>query len=1731
MKSPTSSFIAARKSLFAAFSALSTLGSGYISAAEIVKADNSTALDQASSWVGGTAPTATDIAVFNSTLTTGLTVGFAGNVAYKGIKVQNNPSNITINGLTSQTLTLGSSGLDLSGAASGTFFDIDSPTVVLAPASGQTWTVGSGVNSTIWAPLTATGASFTLDLSPLNSGAFFAEGFGTPGAILPRAFVKTATDYNFATLNTGDRKLIAADATLSTANPSDGGTATAPANLTAAPAAGTYLDVVNSNGLATATAFRAYAGTNPDNSIGAGTFWTDAGLRFNQPHATAATDWIVDVSAKIMYSNPGTFSILVTPGVGARNVIFAGGANGNAFRYNGTNANILVHQANTQGDLILRASVSSTGGNNTHFTKTGPGRLIMGNGSYGASATSNIYIGGGTVQLGENNATGTFGDLPIINNGTLRVQRSDAFFLGSLISGSGNLSVAMGSGSLTLTGANTFTGSTTLESGSLTLGTASALGTPSAIDLQSGSLIYGAGVTTDLSAAPITIGGNVTLDIGANNVTYANSIGGGGAGGLTKAGSGTLTLASGNTYGGNTTVSAGGLTVTNVSGSATGVGSVSLSSGAVLAGSGSIAGAVTVPTGAKVVPGVGTGTLTTGGLSLAAGSLLDFEFSSLSSYDKVVVTNSNGLTINGGAIHLYNSGTTDTWATAGTYNLFQYSGNIQGTGVSALSVLNPQAGYSYTFGTSGGNVTLQIVLDAILSKWNLTSGGSWASSSNWTNGVPSTNYTAQFTTSLAAPSTVTLDGDRTVNGLVFDSASGYTIASGTGGTLTFFKSGSSAAINATSGSHVVSAPSKFDSSVAATVDVGATLTLSGVVSGVGGLSKAGSGVLDLTAHNTFSGSVSVVGGTLGFAYADGLGSGSLTLSGGALRYDTGNTADISGKVVTFGLDGATVNTNGNNVTFANSVGNAGSGAFTKSGAGTLTLSAANSYDGATSITGGELAIASNAALGTPSLGRTLTLNGGQLVPSVTMALDNAGANVRSIAVGSNGGGFRTPSGVTLTVNGGVSGSGTFTKAGPGNLVLTANNTTTNIFTGPVQIGEGDVSLGANRAILQTGLGSGAITFTGTSSLHLNGAGQPDSPATTFGVMSNAIVVPSGVVADIYSPIRGGYSGVVSGQATTVGGVTTYPSGTLHVHVDGNRFDVNGVWPNFYGTYIISKTPTGDGSDTDQYRMVFATSNVGHNLINAKVHVDAGVEMYQTFNPPNGGTTASTTTHHFGELTADAGAILGGNPVAGRFNAYSVGALNTDFTINGQFRGSLGTFGYGYPVLTKVGTGKLTLNGNHMMVSPTNVNGGTLDIRGSIERFYLGIGADGVYGRLGTGTCDDTISLTPPTTAYQEVHPGVFTVAAAATLAGNGRLGGAVTVNGTLRPSATGDLGGQLSFTNLGTLVLAATATTQFDFGGTIFTGVKCDAASGVTYGGALKLNFLGSAYNGPYTLFQLNGAPNGSFASVSVKTAASAETALTDTGGGVWSGTVNGATFSFNASTGVLTVSGGATAVTPGTPTGVTATAGNTQVSLGWNAAANADSYIVKRGTVAGGPYTTVSSSVVTTSYVDTGLTNGTTYYYVIQAKNASGLTSGNSAEVSATPTAVVLTGLQTWRQEHFGTTDNTGNAADSADPDSDGIPNLLEYATGRDPMAASTPVLTLGSSAGSLTVTYTRIADTSLTYTVQGVNDVGGTPTWATVATSTGAANVAGPVTVTDTQTIASSPRRFLRLTVSYTP
>ena len=109
--------------------------------------------------------------------------------------------------------------------------------------------------------------------------------------------------------------------------------------------------------------------------------------------------------------------------------------------------------------------------------------------------------------------------------------------------------------------------------------------------------------------------------------------------------------------------------------------------------------------------------------------------------------------------------------------------------------------------------------------------------------------------------------------------------------------------------------------------------------------------------------------------------------------------------------------------------------------------------------------------------------------------------------------------------------------------------------------------------------------------------------------------------------------------------------------------------------------------------------------------------------------------------------------------------------------------------------------------------------------------------------------------------------------------------------------------------------------------------------------------------------------------------------------------------------SGGATAAaagTPGAPTGLTATPGNGEVGLSWTAPATAGgaapaSYHVYEGTSPGFTLGTPVTSTSGTHATVTGLTNGTTYYFVVTAVDVGGTVSGASGEASAQPLATAV--------------------------------------------------------------------------------------------------------------------------------
>lgn len=113
----------------------------------------------------------------------------------------------------------------------------------------------------------------------------------------------------------------------------------------------------------------------------------------------------------------------------------------------------------------------------------------------------------------------------------------------------------------------------------------------------------------------------------------------------------------------------------------------------------------------------------------------------------------------------------------------------------------------------------------------------------------------------------------------------------------------------------------------------------------------------------------------------------------------------------------------------------------------------------------------------------------------------------------------------------------------------------------------------------------------------------------------------------------------------------------------------------------------------------------------------------------------------------------------------------------------------------------------------------------------------------------------------------------------------------------------------------------------------------------------------------------------------------------------------------------------PGTVSEVRTAAGSGVVGLSWSSAANADSYSIRRSGSATGPFLTVASEVSGTVYLDSDVTHGATYFYMITAENSLGQ-GGESSVVSATPAAMSLP--PGWAQADVGPVAVAGSGGES---------------------------------------------------------------------------------------------------------
>ena len=419
---------------------------------------------------------------------------------------------------------------------------------------------------------------------------------------------------------------------------------------------------------------------------------------------------------------------------------------------------------------------------------------------------------------------------------------SNNLTVGGAISGSGYSLTKAGTGTLILTGADTYTGPTTVSAGTLQIGTGGASGS-----------INSTGTVTDNSVLAFSRSDSVTFSIPI-----------GGSGNVATLGPGTLVLSAADTYSGGTTVGGGTLqlgnatawarpaaawrspaaswtctatawarplsgagTIDNLSGSST----YTLTVGNGNA-SGTFSGAIQNTTGAIALTKTGTGTLVlggsdtySGGTTLSAGQL---------NLNNAAALGSGALTISGGTI----GNSSGSAITLSTNNAQTWGGNFTFAGSNNLNL-------------GSGAVTMSSSRTVTVASGNLTVGGAISGSG--------------YSLTKAGTGTLTLAGS--------DIYTGPTTVST--GTLQIGAGGAAGSINGTSAitDNGVLAFSRSDS-----------VTFSIPVGGSGNVAMLGPGTLVLSASDTYSGGTTVGGGTLQLGNAAALGStsGGLTVSSGVL---------------------------------------------------------------------------------------------------------------------------------------------------------------------------------------------------------------------------------------------------------------------------------------------------------------------------------------------------------------------------------------------------------------------------------------------------------------------------------------------------------------------------------------------------------------------------------------------------------------------------------------------------------------------------------------------------------------------------------------------------------------------------------------------------------------------------------------------------------------------------------
>ncbi len=464
------------------------------------------------------------------------------------------------------------------------------------------------------------------------------------------------------------------------------------------------------------------------------------------------------------------------------------------------------------------------------------------------------------------------------------------------------------------------------------------------------------------------------------------------------------------------------------------------------------------------------------------------------------------------------------------------------------------------------------------------------------------------------------------------------------------------------------------------------------------------------------------------------------LGGGALALvaDAGHPAPVEVRVG----DGSAASA-GWNATIANVV--AGTDGLAKTGAGTLTLTGANTYTGGTHVRAGTLSVASDAALGDAA--GALVLDGGTLKVTAT----GFGTLARNTTLGAAGGTIEVDSAFhTLTVGSALGGSGGLTKTGRGTLALT----TANGYTGGTSVAAGSL-----EALATGALGSGPVWVASKAALIFGGSAAADGLAIT--AAGRASPTDNAGFVQFRDNSSAGNAHLVMNTDATAEFRGTASAGTSVIE---NRGGLTRLWFN---------ATAGKSQIT----------NFAGGQINLLDDASAG---QATFVNENGGlidffdrATAdqATVVNHAGgrlrirSLTTDGvaiGSVSGAGQVILGAKTLTTGGLGTDTEVSGVISGTGGS-------LVKTGSGTLTLSGANTYTGGTALKHGRLDL-GHAQA--LGTGGLAMDDGTTLGFSADGLTIANAIELTGSNDPVIDTGAFDATLAGAISGGGFITKQGT-----------------------------------------------------------------------------------------------------------------------------------------------------------------------------------------------------------------------------------------------------------------------------------------------------------------------------------------------------------------